>query len=144
MTREYLENYRMLRKSIDRCQRKLNKYLTMPLKQVHGTVQSSMKSYPYIQTHVEISGSELQDTYNRDVLIRQLVIEIAENQKKYEEMEIYIDLWLESIEDLEMKEILSLKYSDGLLDREIADILGYERSSITRKVDSYFHPIHVE
>lgn len=143
MTREYLENYRLLERSIRRCEEKLNKYLTTPLKQVHGTVQSSMSEYPYCQTHVEISGSDLQDTYNRDVLIRQLVIDLANNRMKYEEMELVIDLWLESLEDLEIKEILSMKYCDGKLDREIAEALNYERSSITKKIDTFFHTIHI-
>ena len=142
MTRDYLESYLLLERSIKSCEEKLNKYLTTPLKQVHGTVQNSMKEYPYVRTHVTISGSDLQDTYNRDVLIKQLVIELANNRMKYEEMELFIDLWLESLEDLEMKEILSMKYCDGKVDREIAEALNYERSTITKKIDAFFHTIH--
>lgn len=70
------------------------------------------------------------------------MLEIVSNLKKYEEQRIYVDLFLEEIDDLEIKEILNLKYIDGMTHEQIGEVMGYDQSSISKKIDAYFHKIH--
>lgn len=143
MEREYLENYLLLDKTIKRCEKKLKYYLDHPVKTVSGTVMSSMREFPYCLTHLTISASDNPKVEERrNELIKQLMLEIVSNLKKYEEQRIYVDLFLEEIDDLEIKEILNLKYIDGMTHEQIGEVMGYDQSSISKKIDAYFHKIH--
>ena len=46
------------------------------------------------------------------------------------------------LDDLEIKEILNLKYIDGMTHEQIGEVMGYDQSSISKKIDAYFHKIH--
>lgn len=145
MTKEYLEEYLLLEKSIKRCKKKLEYYLNHPLKTISGTVMASMQEFPYCLTHYTVSATgDLKAAEKRNDLIRTLYLEIASNMEQYEEKRLFIDLFLESIEDLEMKEILNLKYIDGKTHEQIGYELGYDQSTISKKIDTYFHRIHEE
>lgn len=142
MTREYLEDYLLLEKSIKRCEKKLKYYLDHPIRTVSGTVMSSMKGFPYCLTHLTISASDNPAAENkRNELIRSLVTEIASNMRSYEEKRLYVDMFIESIEDLEIKEIVNLRYIDGKTLEQIGEELNYDKSSISKKLDNYFQQI---
>lgn len=142
MNRKYLEDYLLLEKSIKRCEEKLKYYLEHPITTISGTVMSSMKEYPYCLTHLTISASDSpKNEEKRNELIRALVIEIAYNMQKYEEKRLYIDMFIESIEDLEIKEILNQRYLEGRTYPQIGDDLGYEQSTIAKKIETYFQGI---
>lgn len=101
-----------------------------------------MKEYPYCLTHVTISAADNpQNEKKRDELIRSLMNQIAQNMRKYEEKRVYVDLFIESVEDLEIKEILNLRYIDKKTYPQIGEELGYEQSSIPKKIDAYFQGI---
>lgn len=139
MTKEYLEDYYLLDKSIKRCEKKLKYYLEHPLNTINGTVMSSMKEFPYCLTHVTISAADNpKNEEKRNEIIRSLVNQIAENMQEYEEKRVFIDLFIESIEDLEMKEIINMRYIDKMTFQQIGDELGYDLSSIHKKIDAYF------
>lgn len=142
MDRKYLEDYLLLDKSIKRCEKKLKYYLEHPLTTISGTVMSSMQEFPYCLTHLTISASDNpQNEIKRNELIKALVMEIAYNMQKYEEKRLYIDMFLESIEDLEIKEILNQRYIEGRTLEQIGDDLCYDKSSISKKIDTYFQQI---
>ena len=142
MTRQYLEDYLLLEKSIRRCEKKLKYYLERPITTISGTVMSSMSEYPYCLTHLTVSASDNPKAENeRNELIKALTLEIAYNMRKYEEKRLYIDMFIESIEDLEIKEILNQRYIEGRTLEQIGDDLCYDKSSISKKIDTYFQQI---
>lgn len=142
MTKQYLEDYLLLEKSIKRCEQKLKYYLEHPIKTVSGTVMSSMAEYPYCLTHLTISATDdPKAEKQRNELIKTLTLEIAYNMQKYEEKRLYIDLFIESIEDLTIKEIINQKYLEGKTYEMIGQDLGYEQSTIAKKLDTYFQRI---
>lgn len=142
MTKQYLEDYLLLEKSIQRCEKKLKYYLEHPIQTVAGTVMSSMQEFPYCLTHITVSASDSPKAeLQRNELIKTLTIEIAYNMQKYEEKRLYIDLFIESIENLEIKEILSQKYLEGRTLEQIGEDLCYDKSTISKKIDNYFQQI---
>ena len=142
MTKKILEEYFMLDKSIERCKKKLKYYLEHPLTTISGTVMASMQEYPYCLTHYTISATDdPKAEQKRNELIRTLTLEIANNMRKYEEQRLYVDLFIENIEDLTIKEIFNLRYIEGKTYPQIGEELGYEQSSIPKKIDAYFQGI---
>lgn len=142
MTKEYLENYLLLEKSIKRCEKKLKYYLEHPITTISGTVMASMKEYPYCLTHYTVSATDdPKAEARRNELIRELTLTIASNMREYEEKRIYIDLFIESVNDLTIKEILNQRYLEGKTYEQIGDDLGYEQSSIAKKIDAFFQRI---
>jgi hypothetical protein len=50
-----------------------------------------------------------------------------------------IELWIAQFDDdVALQNILSCKYCDGLKDKEIANIVGFERSVITRRINNFW------
>lgn len=142
MNKEYFENYLLLDKSIKRCEEKLKYYLEHPLKTVSGTVMSSMKSFPYCLTHITISASDNPKAeLERNELIKKLTSELISNMQKYEEQRVYIDLFIENIEDVTTKEIFNQRYIDGKTLEQIGNDLGYDFSTIGKKINAYFQEI---
>lgn len=138
MNKQYLEDYLLLEKSIKRCEKKLEYYLNHPVRTISGTVMSSMKNFPYCMTHLTISASDNPKAEEqRYELIRTLTLEIAHNMQKYEEKRLYIDLFIESIEDLEIKEILNQRYLEGKTVEQIAEDMFYAKSTISKKIDDF-------
>lgn len=144
MDKQYFEDYLLLEKSIKRCEKKLKYYLEHPVKTISGTVMASMKEYPYCLTHYTVSASDdPKAERQRNELIKMLTIEIAYNMQKYEEKRLYIDMFIESIEDLTIKEILSQRYLEGKTLEQIGEDLGYDFSTVGKKINAFFQEIQV-
>ena len=46
--------------------------------------------------------------------------------------------WLNEVEDAEMREILRLRYQDGLSQEQVGNIIGYSRSAIQKKEERFW------
>ena len=78
------------------------------LPQTKDSVKGSMAEHPYIEHTVIVSGV---DERQGDRLRRQLQRKIDRIQEEVEAME----LWLDNVDDTEMRMILRLRYRDGLV-----------------------------
>ena len=47
--------------------------------------------------------------------------------------------FLDGIEDVEIKEIFELLYVEGKKQREVAEVIGLERSVISKKITNYLN-----
>jgi hypothetical protein len=135
ITREYLAKYIYLESYIKSVKRRLRYFETHPLTSQHGVVSGSRKEFPYIQCHFVISAPNVKSDEERKKAIMQLKVDLAGNQQLYEDMQMDIECFIEEIEDIEDKTILRLKYIDRLTDDQIGRELGYDRSSISKKID---------
>lgn len=138
LTRQNMEKYANIEREINRIERKLDYYTKNPIASVHGVVKGSMKNYPYAEKHFVISGSDVKTTDERDKKIKNLVIMLQNKRKEYEDFELEIDIAIEEIEDMEIRQILEMKYIEKMKDYDIAEELGYERSTISKKIDRFF------
>lgn len=71
----------------------------------------------------------------RILLINQLTIAKEKAQKKYLEIEKYI----ETLEDTEIRIIMRFRFLDLMSWYEIGDILHYDRSTVSKKLKKYIN-----
>lgn len=138
LTRDLFEKYNAIEREIKRINRKLDYYASHPVSAVHGVVSGSRRSFPYSQCHFVVSGSDVKSDEARKRKIQNLIIELQNRKAEYEELQISIDIAIEDIEDIEMRQIIQYKYIDRLSDFEIGQELGYERSTISKKISDFF------
>lgn len=137
LTREYLATYTYLESEIKRIRRRVKYYEKHPLQAEYGIVKGSMQQFPYVECNFVVSGVRPKSSEEREKQIRQLVIDLKGNEQLYEDMKLDIECYLESLRDIEMKMILQMKYVDGYTDKEIADRLNYDRTTISKKIDRF-------
>lgn len=138
LTRELLNQYSSTAKELKNINRKIDYYLNVVDTSEHGVVKGSMKEFPYAQKHFVLSGSSVKSDNERHEKIMQLLARLQEQKQKYEDLVVDIGLAIEDIPEPEMNSIFFLKFVEGKTDKEIADTLGYERSTITKKIGAYF------
>ena len=138
LTRELLNQYSSTAKELKNINRKIDYYLNVVDTSEHGVVKGSMKEFPYAQKHFVLSGSSVKSDNERHEKIMQLLARLQEQKQKYEDLVVDIGLAIEDVPEPEMNSIFFLKFVEGKTDKEIADTLGYERSTITKKIGAYF------
>lgn len=137
LTKALLVEYNQTLKDIEIVNRKIDYYSKMVVKSEHGVVTGSMKEYPYAEKHFVLSGSDIKSDVERQEKLKQLLIDLSAKRQKYDELILDIGIEIEKIKDEEMGGILFMKYVQGLPDAEIAKVMGYERSSISKKIKSF-------
>ena len=135
ITREYLEKYVYLKSYIKSIRRRLRYFENHPVRASHGVVSGSMKDFPYAQCHFVISGSNVKSDAERQKLVSQLLIDLKGNEQLYEDMKLEIETFIESIESIEDRSILRLKYIDNWTYERIGAELGYDRTTISKRVE---------
>lgn len=137
VTREYLENYRCLKSRLKSIRRRLKYFETHPIASSHGVVKGSMANFPYAQCHFVVSGPSVKSDEERQKTVAQLRVDLAGNERLFEDMKLDIEKFLENTDVLTIEEqtILRLKYIDGYSFEKIGEELGYDRSTISKKMD---------
>lgn len=107
---------------------------------VSGKVTASGKEFPYIEEHVTVQMEEPKAATEIKRKIRDKEKRRAEIREEMARVEAFIDDMPEGIE----KRIFEMVYVEGKRHWEVAAAVGYERSSITKKIDDFFkiHQIH--
>ena len=135
ITREFLAQYVYLDSYIKSIRRRLKYFENHPVLAEHGVVCGSMKDYPYAQCHFVVSGANVKSDEERKKLVGQLMIDLRGNEQMYEDMKLDIEMFIESLDSVEDKAIMRLKYIDKWTDERIGLELGYDRSTISKKID---------
>ena len=138
LSRENMEKYSKLENEINRINRKLDYYANNPVGGCHGVVRGSMKRFPYAASHFVVGAPDVKTTDERHKKVRSLIIELGEKKKEYEDFQLDIDFAIEDIEDMEIRQIFQYKYIEHMTDAEIGKVLGYDRSTISKKLDRFF------
>ncbi|MBQ8519255.1 MAG: hypothetical protein IJ455_06620 [Agathobacter sp.] len=137
LTRQVLEDYQKLGREIARINKKIDYYANTPLKAIHGIVKGSTKGFPYTERRIEVGAPSIADTKQREQKVRELMICLASRKKEYEQLKFDIDIAIEAIEDMEMRQIFQYRYIDEMTILEIGELLGYDRSTISKKIDRF-------
>ena len=135
ITRENLTQYIYLDSYIKSIRRRLKYFKEHPVKASHGVVKGSMTVFPYAQCHFVVSGADVKSDAERKKLVSQLLVDLKGHMQLYEDMKLDIEMFIESLEKVEDRAILRLKYIDKWTDERIGAELGYDRSSISKKID---------
>ena len=126
MTKEELEKIPALKLSIKSIQEELGN-----LPNVTDSVTGSDPEYPYTLHTVKIYG---RDEDRAAALRYRLERKCVKLQGEISKMED----WLDTLEDVTMGAILRATYRNGLTQGQIAVELGYERSTISKKLKEFF------
>lgn len=133
---KYKPNCREL-KMIDKALEKLrDKALDIPT--VKGKVSASCKEFPYIERHVTVEMAEPKASHE---LSKKIAIKEARRAQITDEMK-EVEEFIESIQEGEERQVFELYYLQGMKQREVADIVGLERSSISKKISDYLQLSH--
>lgn len=97
-----------------------------------------MNRFPYAECHFVVGAPDVKSTEERNKKVQNLVIALSSAKKEYEDFQLDIDTAIEAVDDLEMRQILEYKYIERISDSKIANILGYDRSTISKKLDRFF------
>lgn len=138
LSRENMEKYSALEREIKRINRKLDYYANNPVSGQHGVVKGSMSGFPYAECHIVVGAPDVKSTDERHKKVQNLLMELYANKKAYEEFIIDIEIAIEKVEDTEMRQILDYKYIEKLSDSTIGKKLGYDRSTISKKLTKFF------
>lgn len=135
ISREFLAQYVYLDSYIKSIRRRLKYFENHPVLAEHGVVSGSMKGFPYAQCHFVVSGPNVKSDEERKRLVSQLLVDLHGNEQLYEDMKLDIEMFIESLDVIEDKAIMRLKYIDKWTDERIGAELGYDRSTISKKID---------
>lgn len=135
ITREFLAQYVYLDSYIKSIRRRLKYFENHPILAEHGVVSGSMKEFPYAECHFVVSGAKVKSDSERKRIVNQLIIDLHAHEQLYEDMKLDIEIFMESLDKIEDKAIMRLKYIDKWTDERIGAELGYDRSTISKKID---------
>jgi RNA polymerase sigma factor (sigma-70 family) len=140
MDRATLKQYLPLKREQERLEKKIDRLYERldNVPEVMGKVKGSMREHPYIETHVSVRMLEPRenDTVNR-------LIRINENRKQQvDALLMEIEEYIEAIPDSVTRQIFEMVFLEGKKQREVADELGLERSSISKKITGYLQLSH--
>lgn len=138
LSKSVFKEYEIAKKNLDRIEKQLERYSKLQPHSEHGVVKGSMSDYPYAEKHFVLSGSDVKSDEAIQQKIAQAMIALRENENRCLSLMIDVDMAIENVNDAEMREILHEKYYNGLTDKKIAEMLGYERSTVTRKLLDFF------
>lgn len=126
MTKRRLEQYSSIKAEIkkleDEIKERENRRLT-------DTVTGSSPEYPFTKHTVTIKGVD----YGSDLLIRRL----KEKAFLLDEERAYIEKWLDTVEDSQMRTIIRMKFVKGLTWQQIATELDAPHKMEKFKKDFY-------
>ena len=125
------ENLRNSYKAIEVEQIKLNNFKFQPESMEEDIVTGSDNEFPYAPHHFKIRGYGSVEYPKQRNKLRE---KIARVRAEIEEVERYID----NVEDPEMRNILTMYYELGMTHEQIAERYGYERSTITKKINDFW------
>ncbi len=140
MDKKTLKQYRPLRNELKDLNKKIDRLYDRKaaLPTVMGRVTKSSDDFPYIEEHVSVQMDEPKesDEINRLILIRE------NRRKQVNKTLIEIEEFIAAISDSTDRQIFDLTFLEGKKQREVAEEVGLERSSISKKIDGYLKLSH--
>ena len=125
------ESLRHRYKEIEVEHAKLENFKFAPTDYQEDVVKGSDTEYPYTERHIKIQGIGNVEYPRKKEAI---AAKIARIRREIEEVEEYIA----SIDDVEMRNILTMYYELGMTQDQIANQYGYERSTISKKMKEFW------
>lgn len=133
LTKRQLEAYRSNERLIERNREKIESEKLKDIPTVYGKVKSSMKEFPYIETHAQVQMDQPDEKDKSIQRICKWEKEIEEAEKSNEEVRCFI----KGIEDIRDSKILKLRYIDGCKVIEIGKIFGYTKGRVSQIISHY-------
>jgi DNA-directed RNA polymerase specialized sigma subunit len=138
--KKILNQYRALAREIPKLKSDIDKLYERleNVPTVAGKVTKSSDEFPYIEEHIKVEMEEPKQAteIKKQIRYKELRLNKAETDKTR------IEKFIASIEDSTDRQIFELTFIDGMKQKEVADIVGLERSSISKKIYNYLQLSH--
>lgn len=129
MDAKRLEQFREKTREVKMLQRKIEKLEKQSKESVSDVVQASMDTFPYTRRSLKITGRDNRSHRRMMDLKDRLIKRRRELELEVEEIEAFI----ETVEDSGIRQILELRYIDGLKWREVShEVYGYPSEELAR------------
>lgn len=132
MKKSRLKKLRALIREAEHLQSQYTEMICFPKEQVVDSAKDYSTGHPHT---ISISG--YGDLSYMDV--RQ---KLYEKQRQIQQEIAFLEDWLDSVEDPELRDILRLQYINGLTQEQIAAELGYARETVSRKLKAFWESSH--
>lgn len=133
MDKKTLKQYRPLQREIKLLNKKIDKLYDRQaaLPTVMGKVTKSSDDFPYIEEHVSVQMDEPRESDE----IKKLLLIREQRRDQVKRTVLSIEQFIAAIPDSTDRQIFELTFLEGKKQREVADELGLERSSVSKKID---------
>lgn len=125
------ENLRDRYKEVEIEQQKLDNFKFEPESYQEDVVTGSDSEFPYGKHHFKIRGYGSVEYPKRKQALREKISRIKDEIAE-------VERFIESVEDVETRNILTMYYELGMTHEQIADEYGYERSTVTKKINDFW------
>ncbi len=132
MKKSRLKKLRALIREAEHLQSEYNDALCFPKEQVVDSYKDYSTGFPHTKSISGYGDSAYVDVRQR----------LYEKQRQIQDEIAFLENWLDSIDDPEMRDILRLQYVNGLTQEEIAAELGYARETVSRKLKAFWKSSH--
>lgn len=140
MDKKKLSQLRLLKKELELIDKKLDRLYdrqeNVPV--VLGKVVGSSKNFPYteVRTTVQMDEPKEADEIDKQIRIRE------KRREQVEKLITEIEQFIAEIPDSRDRQIFELIYIDGKKQREVAESMGVERSSVSKKITAVLQLSH--
>lgn len=135
MDKKTLNQYRALAREIPKLKKDIERLLKRldAIPEMKGKVSKSADEFPYIQQHITVDVKEPKAAteIKKQIRYKELRLEKAEREKTA------IEGFIANIEDSTDRQIFELYFIDGMQQDKIADMIGLERSGISKRINKY-------
>ena len=134
MDKKKLERYKPLKRELLMIDKQISKLEERreALPVVMGKVQSSDHNFPFTERRVSVEMYEPKDA---DKIKREIARKQARKRQIKAEME-EVEEFIGSMPEGEERQVFELYYLEGMRQREVADIIGLEQSSISKRIST--------
>ena len=126
-----LKKLKALIKEAEHLQSEYNDLICFPKEPVQDAVKDYRTGYPHTIPIVGYGDSDYIDIRQR----------LYEKHRQIQKEIAYLEKWLDSVSDPEMRDILRLLYINGLTQEEIAEELGYSVRTVKRKLHMFWKDV---
>ncbi len=103
-----------------------------------GTVKGSSKYFPYTPQTFKVAGIDPADATQRQEKVSELLRQREVQRDELLKKQIEIEKYIAGIQDSTDRTILRMIAFDKANQTEIGDKLGYDQSSISKRIKKYF------
>ena len=136
-----LKELKHLKKELYQLDKKIEKLESKEVPIVAGKVKGSSKDFPYIEVRTSVL---MDEPVAADAINKMLKLKYA-RRREVDRKIIEIEEFIQAIPDSLTRQIFELYFLDGKKQKDIADILHIDRSSVSKKIQGYinFHTNHI-
>ena len=140
MDKKKLSQLRPLKKEIELIDRKLDRLYerqeNVPV--VMGKVTGSSKDFPYVEVRTSVLMDEPKeaDEIEKQIRIRE------KRREQVESLITEIEQFIAEIPDSRDRQIFELRYIEGMKQKDVAEYMGMERSSISKIITAVLQLSH--